>query len=108
MACVELTYDGIDYVLTFNRKTVQQLESIGFNIEDYDAKPATFITQLFRGSFLAKHSKVKEETVNKIWGLIGDKEGLIKALMELYLAPVESLLEEVEDEEKKVVWGKKE
>ena len=63
----------------------------------------TMLPDLFAGAFLAHHSNVKRDKIDKIYKLMGDKTKLISALTEMYNEPIEALLAEPEDG-KNVTW----
>lgn len=102
---IKVTYEDQTFTLTFNKQSVRQMENLGFNINDIDTKPNTTIEMLFRGAFLARHAGIKESLVNTIWNNMTQKKELLQALMELYRAPSEALLEEPsENDPKKLTW----
>jgi hypothetical protein len=101
---IQFTYEGTDYTLEFTRRTVKQMEKSGFNVNEIGDKPMTLLPQFFAGSFLAHHPRVKEETVNAIYSRLPNKESLIEKLVEMYNDPLNTLVDEPEDDSKKVEW----
>lgn len=97
------TYDGKDYTLEYTRNTVRQMERRGFVADDISTKPMTVLPDLFAGAFLANHSQIKREKIDKIYSFMGDKQKLIGALTDMYDDTIETLLEEPE-EGKNVSW----
>lgn len=95
---ISIPYNGKKYVLEFTRSTVSAMEKAGFSINELSAKPATMIPMLFSGAFAANHSNTKVATINKIYDGLGDKQGLVKTLAEMYSDSVYTLLAD-EDEE---------
>ena len=91
------TYDDKDYVLEYTKNTVRQMERAGFIANDLEDKPMTVLPTLFAGAFLANHSSVKREKIDRIYSKMGDKKRLIAALSEMYNDTVETLLEEPEE-----------
>lgn len=91
------TYDDKDYVLEYTKNTVRQMERSGFIANDLEDKPMTVLPTLFAGAFLANHSSVKREKIDRIYSKMGDKKRLIAALSEMYNDTVETLLEEPEE-----------
>lgn len=91
------TYDDKDYVLEYTKNTVRQMERSGFIANDFEDKPMTVLPTLFAGAFLANHSSVKREKIDRIYSKMGDKKKLIAALSEMYNNTVETLLEEPEE-----------
>lgn len=95
---LKISYKDNDYVLEYTRRTVQQMEQRGFNIQDIDTKPTTVLPQLFAGAFLVHHKFIKQELIDEIFAHIKDKESLFSKLAEMYNAPALELLEEPEDD----------
>lgn len=108
---ITFTYKKTAYTLEFTRETVSMLEQNGLsladvqNLQDMD-KPINTIMMLFTGAFLAHHRKAASITtlIDEIWETIPDKPSLISSLIEMYVEPVESLLNDPEDEKGKIVW----
>ena len=50
------------------------------------------------------HKNIKQEQTDRIWSGIENKEDLIKALIELYNAPINSYMEEPGESTKKATW----
>nr|DAG60717.1 MAG TPA: protein of unknown function DUF5055 [Bacteriophage sp.]DAU48196.1 MAG TPA: protein of unknown function (DUF5055) [Bacteriophage sp.] len=95
---ISIPYNGKKYVLEFTRSTVSAMEKAGFSINELSAKPATMIPMLFSGAFAANHPNTKVATINKIYDGMGNKQGLVKALAEMFSEAVYTLLSD-EDEE---------
>nr|DAF27262.1 MAG TPA: protein of unknown function (DUF5055) [Caudoviricetes sp.] len=102
---ISIPYNGKKYVLEFTRSTASAMEKAGFSINELGAKPATMIPMLFSGAFAANHSNTKVATINKIYDGLGDKQGLVKTLAEMYSDSVYTLLaDEDEDSEGNIGW----
>lgn len=102
---ISIPYNGKKYVLEFTRSTVSSMEKAGFSLNELSAKPATMIPMLFSGAFAANHSNTKVATINKIYDGLGDKQGLVKTLAEMYSDSVYTLLaDEDEDSEGNIGW----
>lgn len=104
---IRFTYKDREYKLGFTRKTVKQMESGGFNIENIESKPLTTITELFAGSFLANHRFTKRELIDEIHVGFERKDELNTKLIELYNGTVSSLYggdEQSEDNENLISW----
>ena len=93
MSKINLTYDKKEYVLEFNRQSVKTMESQGFVLEELTAKPMTMIPLLFQGAFIKNHRGIKRSLMDEIFEEIGDKTGLMEALMELYAETLSTLTE---------------
>ena len=97
-----IDYKGDEYTLEFNRKTVRRMEESGFKV-DTD-KPATMITELFRGAFLMHHRRIDANLVEEIWNAQKKKDDLLSALVQMYAEPIASLMDEDAGEDENPTW----
>lgn len=97
MKTINFKYDDVAYTLCFTKRTVQQLEASGFNIQSIDGKMATSIPLLFAGAFKAKHPFVKQAKIDEIYAALTNKADLISALVDCYSETLEGLLAEPEE-----------
>lgn len=102
---ITFTFEDKDYTLEYTRRTVRQMEEAGFVARDIDIKPMTLLPQLFAGAFLAHHRFVKQETIDKIYSKLPNKESLVGKLAEMYNEPIQTLMEEPESNEGNVEWN---
>ena len=97
------TSDGKEYVLEFNRRTVQLAEKNGLSIDDLDKRIMSAIPELFYYAFKMHHAWVKREETDRI--LFDEFKGLtedeLKRLIELYSAPYDTLLNKNADGDEK-------
>lgn len=91
---IVITYMGNDYTLEFNRKTVRRMEESGFVVDTN--KPATMITDLFKGAFMMHHRKISPDLVEKIWDAQKKKDELLSILIQMYSEPIAALMDEEE------------
>ena len=96
--------DGNRYTLEFNREAVQAMESRGFNLTKLADAPSTNIPRLFAGALRMHHSKLKPAMIDKMLEYMGDKEKLLPKLIEMYNETVDTVMDDPEDESKKVTW----
>lgn len=102
---IKFNYNGRDYCLEFTKRTVQEMDRMGFVAKNWEDHPGTVLPQLWSGAFLANNRKTTEATKEEIYANIVDKEGLIEKLIEMYNEPLDKLLEEPpEDAEGNVKW----
>lgn len=94
--------DGKEYTLAFTRETVIATENMGFNLAEVAAKPMGSLTRLWRGAFLEHHDTLTIAEVDDLLTKVKHK-GLLDALIDLYNAPVETLMDE-ENEKNAVEW----
>ena len=101
---LKFTNDGKDYTLCFTRETVMNTEDMGFNLAFIADKPIKSLTLLWRGAFLAKHDTLTIAEVDALLDKM-DKTGLLDALLDLYQAPLASLLgDEGENSKNAIKW----
>ena len=97
--------EGKEYILEYNRQSVQQIERIGFSLEDVTKKPMTMFPLMFRGAFLVNCRYVKEKEINELYDNMKNKSELHNALMNMISECYETLADsEEEDAEGNVGW----
>lgn len=102
---ITFTYEGKEYKLEFTRRSIRQMEENGFNIQNINEKPMTFLPDFFAGSFRANHRNVKRELIDEIYDNMPNKDKLIEKLVEMYNEPLAALMDEPdENSTKKVDW----
>ena len=99
---INLTYDGQDYTLEFDRMTIKMLENVGFNYEQFMEKPMTNVELAFTGAFVKNHPKTKQDVIGAIYEACPDKGELIATLSIMINECYESLLSE--GDKGKVTW----
>ena len=92
---IVITYKGDEYTLEFNRKIVKRMEENGF-VVDTD-KPATMITELFRGAFQMHHKRISPDLVEEIWDAQRHKDKLLTELIAMYSEPIAALMDDNAD-----------
>lgn len=103
---IEFNYDGVDYILEYNRDAVIYIEDRGFNISEMKTKPITMINILWQGAFYKNHRKEKLDKIQEIYDSIKNKSDLNAALTEMFYETYAVLIgdSEGEDDSKKVIW----
>lgn len=99
---IVLTYNGDDYTLEFNRKIVKRMEENGFVVDTN--KPATMISDLFKGAFMMHHKRISPDLVEEIWDAQRGKDKLLGELVSMYTEPIASLMDEEEGEDENPTW----
>ncbi len=101
---ISFTWNDKDYVLEFTRASVIKMEKGGFKINEASELPVSTIPDLFAGAFIAHHPLVKQATVDEIYAQMPDKSKLVEKLVEMYVDVIQTLLDEPNDETKKISW----
>ena len=102
MSKIVLNHDKKEYVLEYSRQSVKTMESQGFVLDEITSKPMTMIPLLFSGAFIKNCKGTKRAVIDDIFDSIGDKTGLMQALMEMYAETLSTLTEE--NAEGNVTW----
>lgn len=110
---IELTYEGKQYVLEFNRRTVVKLEKTlraeGINLVDMSEKEnvdplelVSIVDTLFTYAFKMHHPNVSQDVIDTIFEKLGNKEQLSGALFDIMSAPINALSDNKEGE---ITWA---
>jgi hypothetical protein len=103
---ITINYEGAEYTLEYTRKSIETMERQGFVLSDVKSRPMSTLPALFAGAFLAHHRYVKKEKVDAIFENLTNKEVLFEKLAEMYAEPLESLMDEPEENtEGNVTWA---
>lgn len=94
MSKIVLNYENKEYELEFNRQSVKMMESQGFVLDEITSKPMTMIPLLFTGAFYKNCKGTKRGLIDEIFDSIGDKTGLMQALMEMYAETLSTLTDD--------------
>lgn len=101
---INLTYNGVDYTLEYDRMIIKLLEENGFSITEFMKKPMSNVELAFAGSFQKNHRKTPQTTIDEIYKNCGDKNGLIQALITMIQECYDSLLSDNSEKEGNVTW----
>ena len=101
---IVINYKGNEYTLEFNRKVVRRMEENGFVVDTN--KPATMITDLFKGAFQMHHRRIDANLIEEIWDAQKKKDELLSVLIQMYAEPIAALMdeEEAEGEDENPTW----
>jgi hypothetical protein len=101
---IEFEFEGVKYVLEFDRDSVVQTEKLfDVSVSDVVKMKMSAFDALFFGAFIKNHSDVEHETVERIQELMPDKMELLKSLAAMFAECVNTLFEEPE-EGKAISW----
>ena len=101
---INLTYEGVDYTLEYDRMSVKLLENNGFVFEELSKKPLSNIEMAFAGAFIKNHRKVSQKTIDDIYRMCPNKDLLIDAVTKMIAECYESLMDEPQENEGNVSW----
>lgn len=99
---INFKFEGKEFVLEFNRKSVELLEKRGFVAEELTKQPLTYLPMLFNGAFQMHHKGVTMDTTNKILSQLKDTTSLVSKLAEMYAEPIMALIDDTD--EKNLEW----
>lgn len=89
-----------EYILEYNRQSVQQIEKMGFSINKIEDNPMIMFPLLFRGAFIKNHAFVKEKEINEIYSKMKKKKELHEKLLEMISETYNELLSDNESDDK--------
>lgn len=87
--------EGQRYELEFSRSVVKRMEAEGFDIGKVDTMPATMMEALVLNAFEMHHASLPKARRLWVWDQLSGKDGddgLMNALVRLYMAPIRSLM----------------
>ena len=88
-------HEGKEYTLEFTRESIKQMEREGFVAGDVVNKPMNTLPRLFAGAFKAHHRfDTKQKKIDEIFELFTNKQALVEKLAEMYMEPMETLLDD--------------
>lgn len=89
---------GNKYNLEYSKNTILAMEKAGFSIDKFEEQPVLMTTLLVQGAFAKNHARTKNETIEKIYNSLKNKEGFLKKLVEMYVEQTDTLADEGEAE----------
>lgn len=102
---INLTYQGQQYTLEYNRMAIKMLESNGFELETFIKKPMSNIELAFAGAFIKNHRKTSQTTIDAIYASCPNKESLLESLIQMISECYDSLMSDpTEGNEGNVTW----
>lgn len=102
---IKFNYNGVDYVLEYDRASVKLLENSGFELEKFLEKPLTNIELAFAGAFIKNHRSTKQTTIDDIYKHMTNKTKLVQSLSKMIQETYDALLEDPDDgDEGNVNW----
>lgn len=102
---ISFEYKGKEYTLEYTRESVKQMQREGFAASDLVNKPMIVLPQLFAGAFKAHHRfDVKQKDIDEIFAQFKNKQALVEKLAEMYHEPMETLMDDPEDEGNAIAW----
>lgn len=85
---------GNKYNLEYSKNTILAMERAGFNLEKFEEQPVLMTTLLVQGAFAKNHARAKNETVEKIFNSLKNKEAFLSKLIEMYVEQTDALVDE--------------
>lgn len=85
---------GNKYNLEYSKNTILAMEKAGFNLDKFEEQPVLMTTLLVQGAFAKNHARTKNETVEKIFNSLKNKEAFLEKLIEMYVEQTDALVDE--------------
>ena len=89
---------GNKYVLEYSKNTILAMEKAGFSVEKFEDQPVRMTTLLIQGAFAKNHARTKNETIDKIYKSLKNKDDFLTKLVEMYVEQTDTLADEGEAE----------
>ncbi|MDO5549309.1 MAG: DUF5055 domain-containing protein [Eubacteriales bacterium] len=90
---ISFKIDKEEYVLEFDRASIQEMESRGFRLNMLDDMPFTMVPLMVHGAFRKHHSTLSEAKIEKIIETIGGiSETLLKGLSMMIVEQAQALI----------------
>lgn len=92
---IEFVYNGSTYIMEFDRKSIVRAEeNLGLGIKEMQEMGISTFPKLFHAALLKHHPRIKESTVDMLYGKMSEKNDLLQTLGQMYADVVQSLFEE--------------
>lgn len=101
---IEFNYNGKDYTLEYNRKSVAFIEEQGFQISELAKKPMLMLPLAFEGLFFKNHKYTKKAEIEEIYDKFNDKDKLISTIADMLNETYSTLHEDSEDNQGNIEW----
>lgn len=103
---IEFNYDGKDYTLEYDRKSIKVMEANGFKYKELDECPLSMVDLLWQGAFLKNHKNEKNEKIMEIYEKIPNKSDLNASLISMFTETYTTLIgdSDTNDESKNIEW----
>ena len=100
MTAYKFEYNGAEYVLEFDRASVEVAErTLGIDMKTVEEPKVSTMEDMFHAALLKHHRKIKRPTVRMLYDLQSDKVGLHQDLCEMYIETAGGVLVEPEEGE---------
>lgn len=101
---IEFNYNGKDYILEYNRKSVEFMERQGFIAGELSQKPMLMLPMAFAGLFFKNHKNTRQSEIDEIYDKFKDKAALITTIAEMLNETYSTLQDDTEDVEGNIEW----
>lgn len=99
---IEFNYNGKDYVLEYNRKSIEYIERQGFSISQLAEKPMLMLPMAFSGLFFKNHKNTRQSEIDEIYDDFKNKDMLINTIAEMLNEAYSSLQDD--NQEGNIEW----
>lgn len=99
---IEFNYNGKDYVLEYNRKSIEYIERQGFSISQLAEKPMLMLPMAFSGLFFKNHKNTRQSEIDEIYDNFKNKDMLINTIAEMLNEAYSSLQDD--NQEGNIEW----
>lgn len=99
---IEFDYNGSTYTLEFDRKSIMKAEEVlglDMNALTDDNIKFSMFPKFFHAALLKHHPRMKESTVDMLYGKLKGKQELFECVASMYVAAARTLFEDPEEGE---------
>lgn len=101
---ININYEGTEYVLEYNRESIEVMEKRGFAISELSQRPMLMLPIAFQGLFYKNHKNVKNTTIDSIYDKLKDKQKLLETIGNMLSEAYNTLFEDSEDDKGNLDW----
>lgn len=101
---ISFEYEGKNYVLEYNRKSIENMERLGFSVSEFQDKPMLMLPLAFKGLFFKNHKYEKQNTIDAIFDKFNKKSELIDTIATMLNETYSSLTDNTEENEGNIDW----
>lgn len=101
---INISYEGKDYVLEYDRESIEIMEKRGFSINELSQKPMMMLPIAFQGLFYKNHKGTKTKTIEEIYDKIKNKQKLTETIGTMLSEAYNTLFEDNENDEGNLDW----
>ena len=105
MKAIVIEFNGKNYKLGYNVRTIRNMSAAGFKLSDIHDAPLIALPQLFAGAFKADNPYLNEKIINDIYENMTERAALIGKLIEMYTEVINAYMEDDTEKAGNATWA---